>query len=118
MALATMSARSIRSRFSWTFPRVIRDTSSRSSTSDTMCLTCRSMIVRSRSAPDYVAQTHQLQRRQNRRQRVAQFVAEHRQEFVFRPVRRFGVAPGVGQLGHVERDDRDARHARPSSNSG
>ena len=59
-----------------------------------------------------VAQTHQLQRRQNRRQRVSQFVAEHGQEFVFGPVGRFGVAPGVRQLGHVERDDRDARHLR------
>ena len=59
-----------------------------------------------------VAQTHQLQGRQNRRQRVSQFVAEHGQEFVFGPVGRFGIAPGVRQLGHVERDDRDARHLR------
>ena len=36
------------------------------------------------------AKLHQLQGRENRRQRVAQLVPEHRQEFVLGPIRRFG----------------------------
>ena len=48
------------------------------------------------------AQLHELQRRQDRRERIAQLVTEHREELVLRAVRALGVAPGVGQLGHVE----------------
>ena len=55
-----------------------------------------------------VAQAHQLQRGQNRREWVPQFVAEHGQELVFRSVRGFGVAPGIRELGHIERHNRDA----------
>ena len=54
---------------------------------------------------DDAAQTHQLERREDRRQWIAQFVAEHRQEFVLRPVRRFGLTPRFGELGHLEADD-------------
>ncbi len=110
IALATISARSSRSRLSCTFPRVIRDTSSRSSTSDTRCLTWRSMIVRSRSAPETLRSRISCSAVRIGAKRVSQFVAEHGQELVLRAVRRFGLTPGVRELGHVEGDDRDARH--------
>ena len=46
------------------------------------------------------AQPHQLQRRQDRRQRVAQLVAEHRQELVLRAV---GALGGLAQAVHLLR---------------
>ena len=60
---------------------------------------------------DDAAQIHQLQRREDRRQRIAQLVPEHRQEFVLRAVRRFRLTPRLGELGHFEAHDRDPRDA-------
>ena len=88
IALATTSASSTRSLRSSILPRAMRDTSSRSSTSRTRCWTWRSMIVRSCSSAVAAAQPHQLQRGQDRRERVAQLVAEHRQELVLGAVGR------------------------------
>ena len=73
-------------------PRVMRETSSRSSTRRTRCSTWRSMTARSLGARRVAAQLHQLQRGQDRRQRIAQLVAEHREELVLRAVRLLGVA--------------------------
>ena len=70
----------------------MRETSSRSSTSRTRCATCRSMIVRSRSRAVDAAQPHQLERGEDRRERVAQLVAEHRQELVL------GAVGGLSRL--------------------
>ena len=53
------------------------------------------------------AQLHELQRRQDGRERIAQLVAEHRDELVLRTIRALGVATGVGELGHVGGDDDD-----------
>ena len=50
------------------------------------------MTVRSRSESGVAAQPHQLQRRQDRRQRVAQLVAQHRQELVLGAVRPLSAA--------------------------
>ena len=54
------------------------------------------------------AQPHHMQRGDDRRQRVAQFVAEHRQEVVLRAVRPVGLAARLGQRGDVVDDDDDA----------
>ena len=72
------------------------------------------MTVRSRSESG-AAQLHQLQRRQDRRQRIAQLVPEHREELVLRAVGGLG---GLTQLvdllarahllGDVRGDDEDA----------
>ena len=53
------------------------------------------------------AQLHELQRRQDGGERIAQLVAEHRDELVLRTIRALGVAAGVGQLGHVGGDHDD-----------
>ena len=95
----------------------MRETSSRSSTSRTRCPICRSMMVRSLAAVG-AAQPHQLQRRQDRRERVAQLVPQHGQELVLRPVGRLGQRPrpfGLdGRLPQLARLLLDlARRARP-----
>ena len=70
----------------------------------------RAFALRSRLA----AQLHQLQRRQDRRQRIAQLVSEHREELVLGPVRALrGHAQAVDLLArrhlrrHVGGDDED-----------
>ena len=62
------------------------------------------------------AQLHQLQRGDDRRQRVAQLVAEHREELVLGAVRALGGAPEIFELlprphliGDVGGDDEHAR---------
>ena len=50
------------------------------------------------------AQAHQLQRGQDRRQRVAQLVAEHGQELVLGAVGVFGACARPDQPGDVETD--------------
>ena len=69
-------------------PRVMRDTSSRSSTSRTRWLTCRSITSLTRSDHGIVEAggLEQVQRGQQRRERIAQLVAERRQELVLAPV--------------------------------
>ena len=109
-----------------TLPRVMRETSSRSSTSRTRWSTWRSMM--SCSCGLAAAQPHQLQRREDRRQRVAQLVAEHGQELVLGPVGGLGglrarsarglpppaastaprSAPRDHLLGHVQVEGHDA----------
>ena len=54
------------------------------------------------------AQLHELQRRQDGRERIAQLVAQHGDELVLRTIRAFGVAACVGELGHFGGDDDDA----------
>ena len=73
---------------SWILPLLIRETSSRSSTSRARCRTCRSAIVArllglGRSTP---SEAEQVQGVQDRRQGVAQLVREHRQELVLAAV--------------------------------
>ena len=82
IARATTLDTSTRSCFSSILPRVMRETSSRSSTRRTRCLACRSMIAPLLLDLGRALQLHQLQRGQDRRERVAQLVAEHRQELV------------------------------------
>ena len=69
-------------------PRLIRDTSSRSSISRTRCSTCRSMMSRARAAWDsstsFIAQ--ELHRGADRGERIAEFVRQHREELVLPPV--------------------------------
>ena len=103
------------SSFSSTLPRAMRDTSSRSSTSRVevvdLALDDGALALGSFAA----AQPHQLQRGEDRRERVAQLVPEHREELVLRAVRRLrGLAqrvhllPGHDQGRHVRGDDEDA----------
>ena len=61
------------------------------------------MTARSRFHPAVAPQLHQLQRRENRRQRVAQLVSEHRHELVLGAVRRLG---GFEQLAALALDAR------------
>ena len=49
------------------------------------------MISRSRVERVVAAQLHELQRRHDRRQRVAQLVAEHGQKFILGAVGDFGI---------------------------
>ena len=84
-ALRRTAATSTGSLRSSILPRVMRETSSRSSTRRTMWLTCRSIISATRSAgrvrcPD--CQPQDVQRVANRRQRVAQLVSEDGEELV------------------------------------
>ena len=62
----------------------MRETSSRSSTSRESCATCRAIASRAQSLAVVLRRklAHDLQRGPDRRQRVAQLVAQHRQEFV------------------------------------
>ena len=62
------------------------------------CATWRSMMLRSRSLGRAVAPRHDLERRDDRRERVAQLVAEHREELVLGAVRDLGVAQRVARL--------------------
>ena len=77
---------------SWTLPLVIRDTSSRSSTSRARCVDLPvhhvpDPVHHARSPP---AQAEDLQRVADRGQRVAQLVGEHGQELVLPPVGLLG----------------------------
>ena len=90
---ATTSAISTGSCRSSTLPRVMRETSSRSSTSRTRCATWRSMIGPLALDGVDAAQLHQLQRREDRRERIAQLVTEHGEELVLGAVRVLGRAP-------------------------
>ena len=84
-----------------TIPRVMRETSSRSSTRRTTCSTCRSMIARSFAKRLGVAQLHQLERGEDRRERIAQLVAEQGQELVLGAVARLRLLAGLDLRGHV-----------------
>ena len=60
------------------------------------------------------AQSHQLQRGQNRRQRISQLVPQHGEEFVFRAIGRLRQLPaenrpdaGEHLVGDVGRDDKN-----------
>ena len=67
---------------------VMRETSSRSSTSRTMWLTCRSIISPTRSAVGscWPVEPQDVQRVADRRERVAQLVGEHGEELVLAAV--------------------------------
>ena len=69
------------------FPWLTRETSSRSSSRRFMCCTCRSITSRavldSRSVP---AAAVESPRREDRRERIAQLVGQHREELVLAPV--------------------------------
>ena len=108
-AALTTVASSRRSLRSSTLPCVIRDTSSRSSTMRTMCVTWRSSTCRARaiSAGVAVGAPQHLQREAHRRQRVAQLVGQDAQELVLAPVeqpQRLGVDAqrlGLARVGDV-----------------
>ena len=91
---ARTDASSIRLLRSSILPRLMRLTSSRSSTSRTIWSTCRSIISGAYGAtsPSPLRQPQDLRRVADRGQRVAQLVGEHRQEFVL-------AAVGLRQLG-------------------
>ena len=99
---------------SWILPRVIRETSSRSSTSRARCLTCRSMTSRAHSRsllrlrPAERAATALL----IGGQRVAQLVGEHGQELVLAAVGlpRSSSLVGLGAVG--DRRGRPGRRPR------
>ena len=98
-----------RSRCSWILPlRDARDVEQVVDQADQML----DLALDDRRAPRLAgldaAQSHQLQRRQDRRQRIAQLVTEHREELVLRAVRRPRRSRARCQLGHLERHDRDA----------
>ena len=78
------------SRRSSTLPRVMRETSSRSSTSADQVLDLALDDAALALGGVHAAQPQQLQRREDRRERVAQLVAEHRQELVLGAVGGFG----------------------------
>ncbi len=72
---------------SWILPRLIRETSSRSSTSRVRCRTCRSATSRACSDVGLSPSPRSMmQRVEDRRQRVAQLVGQHRQELVLAAV--------------------------------
>ena len=89
MARAVMSLTSMIDSLSSIFPRVILETSSRSSTSgphahlasDDRTLTLRVVVT---------AELHQLKGREDGRERVAQLVPEHRQKLVLRSIGLLG----------------------------
>ena len=93
-------------------PLVIRETSSRSSTSRARCRTCRSTTSRGLLdlGPLDAGQAEDVQGVADRGQRVAQLVGEHRQELVLAAVglADLAVEPGVldelGGLAGVELD--------------
>ncbi len=89
IARATDSASSSGCLRSSIWPRAMRATSMRSSTRWIRWLTWRSITVRARSAASGL-HFHQLHGGEDRRQRVAQLVAEHRQEFVLGAVGTLG----------------------------
>ena len=93
-------------------PRLTRDTSSRSSTSRVSCVAWRAITssCRSRMRRGGRRMAHDLQRGQQRRQRVAQLVREHGQELVLAPllVAQLGVEFGMLGACRLER----ARSAR------
>ena len=102
------AARSSRSARSCTLPRVIREASSRSSTSRVRCVTCRSIIAR--ASADHRRRRRRrmaedLQGVADRGQRVAQLVGEHREELVL---------AAVGLLGPPARGRSRGRTGRPS----
>ena len=86
-----------------TLPRVIRDTSSRSSTSRIRCATWRSMTVRSRSSCASPRSFISCSAVRIGDERVAQLVTEHRQELVLGAVGGLG---GLEQLGTLALDAR------------
>ena len=98
-------------------PRVMRDTSSRSSTRRDQLLrpggrcTSRAQSTRSLGAPDVAARASGVA---DRRERVAQLVREHREELVLAPVGLLDLAvePGV-----VERDGRAAGESSASASA-
>ena len=113
IACPITSPRSTIERSSEILPRAMRDTSSRSSTRRTTCRTCRSMSARSCSKMLLPRSCITCKRRQDRRQRVAQLVAEHRQELVLgarrllgRGARLFGGSPLPAHL-ELRLDARD-----------
>ena len=83
-ALATIDRASTVSVRSWIFPPLMREISSKSSTSLTNWSTCREMISPAQSQVLVLDLEHlqHLDRAADRSERVSQFVGEHRQEFV------------------------------------
>ena len=68
----------------------MRETSSRSSTSRVRCVDLALDDVALAADVAVAAHAHQLERGDDRRERVAQLVAEHREELVLRAARRLG----------------------------
>ena len=104
-ASATTRFRSSRVMSSATRPWVTRETSSRSSSRRFMWRAWRSMMAPALSGQRLVGAAHRqdLRRGADRRQRVAQFVRQHRQEFVLVAaglLQRFGGAHPFGDVGH------------------
>ena len=69
------------------------------------------MMARSFSAAWTLRSRISCKRRHDRRERIAQLVAEHREELVLGPVGRLRLPAGLGQLRDLEDDDGDAVHA-------
>ena len=116
----TTAASSTGSLRSSILPRLIRETSSRSSTSRAMCCTCRSAIDRAASTSVRLAarQPHQLQGVADRGQRVAQLVGEHGQELVLAAV---GLPQGrlhLHAIGDVDGHPADQRRPAIRSRNG
>ena len=84
-------------------------TSSRSSVRRTRCVSCRSMVARalSTTAGSSPRQPHDVERRPNRRQRVAELVRQRRQELVLPAVGVAKLHLGELAMGHVD-DHADA----------
>ena len=114
-------ASSTGSRRSSILPRVMRETSSRSSTSRVSCATWRSITSRAasaRSSPSAGADAQDLERVADRRQRVAQLVRQHGEELVLAPVGLAQRLLGAAHVVDVDRREhvadelrRQARHA-------
>ena len=108
-------------RCSAILPRVMRETSSRSSTSRVRWPTWRSMTPATRPRAPVVAgaaQRSRCERVADRRERVAQLVGEHREELVLAPVGVLQRALRVAPLGDVAEDQHDAHDAAAPSRIG
>jgi hypothetical protein len=57
------------------------------------------------------AKIHQLQGGQDRRQGIPELVAQHGQEFIFRPACRFCSTPGLRKFRHLKTHSGDATDA-------
>ena len=84
-------------------PCVMRETSSKSSTSPARCVTCRSMTSRTHAMRDVVRRNlaEHLRGRDDRRERIAQLVRQHREELVLAPARFLQLLLGVFRARHL-----------------
>ena len=97
---------------SWILPRLIRETSSRSSTRRVSCRTCRSMTSRHQSWTSSASGVHQeLDGVGDRGERIAQLMGQHGQELVLPPALLGDPVLRPPPLGHVAEDQHHAVHA-------